>query len=124
MKSGHAVGEPSGHLVDDFTTIPTSDPTLDEIRERFLELIEGYPLWEPQMPFPEKGLTPSANSLRGLRQKLLIMVVPRKCEATVPDASQPCTNRMPHEDAEVSARSRISSARNPVRHADLNPNAL
>jgi hypothetical protein len=34
------VGEPSGHLADDFIHIPIATPALDEIRARFEQLIE------------------------------------------------------------------------------------
>lgn len=50
------VGEPSGHLADDFIHIPIANPALDQIRARFEQLVEQYPDWEPQAPFPSRGV--------------------------------------------------------------------
>lgn len=49
-------GEATGHLADNFISIPIADPALDEIRNRFEQLVERHPTWQPQAPFPETGI--------------------------------------------------------------------
>jgi hypothetical protein len=50
------VGEPTGHLADDFIHSPISNPQLESIRERFEYLVDSQPSWEPQAPFPAEAV--------------------------------------------------------------------
>lgn len=49
-------GEPTGHWADDFIHIPIKNLALEQIREEFEQLVERYPTWEPQAPFPDAGV--------------------------------------------------------------------
>jgi hypothetical protein len=50
-------GEPTGHGVDDFITVPIRDSVLDNIRADFEQLVDRVcSEWEPQRPFPIAGL--------------------------------------------------------------------
>jgi hypothetical protein len=57
-------GEESGHGADNFISIPIRSAELDAIRADFEQLMDRYPEWEPQQPFPEAGV-PAVRELIG-----------------------------------------------------------
>lgn len=46
-------GEPTGFMADEFIHVPIGDPEMDALRERFEQLADQCPEWEPQAPFPD-----------------------------------------------------------------------